>query len=62
MGLAGTTNLPTEEVIHILVNSYNCSERNQEVQSEVALLSEKVTLDASTLTLLIHAQIANSKH
>ncbi|QCD84124.1 ATP-binding cassette [Vigna unguiculata] len=41
VGLAGTTNLPTEEVIHILVNSYNCSERNQEVQSEVALLSEK---------------------
>ncbi|XP_027918710.1 ABC transporter G family member 11-like [Vigna unguiculata] len=41
VGLAGTTNLPTEEVIHILVNSYKCSERNQEVQSEVALLSEK---------------------
>ncbi|XP_047177423.1 ABC transporter G family member 1-like [Vigna umbellata] len=41
VGLAVTTNLPTEEVIHILVNSYKCSERNQEVQSEVALLSEK---------------------
>ncbi|XP_014515135.2 ABC transporter G family member 11 isoform X2 [Vigna radiata var. radiata] len=41
VGLAGTTNLPTEEVIHILVNSYKCSERNQELQSEVALLSQK---------------------
>ncbi|BAT73944.1 hypothetical protein LR48_Vigan01g082400 [Vigna angularis] len=41
VGLAVTTNLPTEEVIHILVNSYKCSERNQEVKNEVALLSEK---------------------
>lgn len=58
MGLAGTTNLPTEEVIHILVNSYKCSERNQELQSEVALLSQKVTLNASSLTL-INPHIAN---
>ncbi|TKY59483.1 ABC transporter G family member 11 [Spatholobus suberectus] len=42
-GLAGTRNMPTEEVIHILVSSYKSSERNQEVQNEVAVLSKKDT-------------------
>ncbi|XLT53214.1 hypothetical protein HN873_045818 [Arachis hypogaea] len=32
--------IPTEEVIRILVNSYNSSEMNQQVQAEVAMLSE----------------------
>ncbi|KAG4969563.1 hypothetical protein JHK85_035984 [Glycine max] len=41
VGLAGTRNIPTEEVIHILVNSYKSSERNQEVHNEVAVLSKK---------------------
>ncbi|KAK7368816.1 hypothetical protein VNO80_10846 [Phaseolus coccineus] len=43
VGLSGTRNLSTEEVIDILVSSYKNSERNQEVQSEVALLSKKDT-------------------
>ncbi|CAJ1936078.1 unnamed protein product [Sphenostylis stenocarpa] len=58
VGLAGTRNIPTEEVIHILVNSYKSCERNQEVQNEVALLSKKViTLNAS---ILIDANIADA--
>jgi len=59
VGLSGTTNLPTEEVIHILVSSYKSSERNQEVQSEVALLSKKVTLNASILVDAITFQKPN---
>ncbi|XP_020222754.1 ABC transporter G family member 11 [Cajanus cajan] len=47
MGLA-ETRIPTEEVIHILVSSYKSSERKQEVQNEVAILSEK---DKSSLDL-----------
>ncbi|KAH1099788.1 hypothetical protein AAZX31_13G030300 [Glycine max] len=43
VGLAGTKSMPTEEVIHILLNSYKSSERNQEVQNEVAVLSKKDT-------------------
>ncbi|KAL5148773.1 ABC transporter G family member 11 [Glycine soja] len=43
VGLAGTKSMPTEEVIHILLNSYKSSERNQEVQNEVAVLSKKGT-------------------
>lgn len=58
MGISGSRNLPTEEVIDILVSSYKNSERNQEVQSELALLSKKVTtLNASTL---VDAHIANT--
>ncbi|XLR15546.1 hypothetical protein S83_043484, partial [Arachis hypogaea] len=37
--------IPTEEVIQILVNSYNSSEMNQQVQAEVAMLSETVPLE-----------------
>lgn len=40
MGIAGTK--PTEEAISILVSSYKSSERNQQVQEEVAMLSTKV--------------------
>ncbi|XP_061349745.1 ABC transporter G family member 1-like isoform X1 [Gastrolobium bilobum] len=43
VGLAGTGTIPTEEAIRILVTSYKSSERNQEVQNEVAVLSEKET-------------------
>jgi len=58
VGISGSRNLPTEEVIDILVSSYKNSERNQEVQSELALLSKKVTtLNASTL---VDAHIANT--
>jgi len=41
-GLAGTGAMPTEEAICILVSSYKSSETNQDVQNEVALLSNKV--------------------
>lgn len=44
MGLDGTGTIPTEEAIRILVKSYKSSERSQEVQKEVAILSEKVPL------------------
>ncbi|KAK7400336.1 hypothetical protein VNO78_11542 [Psophocarpus tetragonolobus] len=43
VGLTGSKNIPTEEVIHILVSSYKTSERNQEVQNEIAVLSMKDT-------------------
>ncbi|KAF7842990.1 ABC transporter G family member 11-like [Senna tora] len=38
---AGNQIIPTEEVIHILVNSFKSSEMNQQVQAQVALLSAK---------------------
>ncbi|KAF7842992.1 ABC transporter G family member 11-like [Senna tora] len=38
---AGTQRIPTEEAIHILVNSFKSSEMNQQVQAQVALLSAK---------------------
>ncbi|TKY59484.1 ABC transporter G family member 11 [Spatholobus suberectus] len=41
LNLGGTERIPTEEAIRILVNSYKSSEMNQEVQKEVAVLSEK---------------------
>ncbi|XP_057417853.1 ABC transporter G family member 1-like isoform X1 [Lotus japonicus] len=41
VGLEGTGTIPTEEAIRILVNSYKSSDRNQDVQSEVSVLSEK---------------------
>lgn len=39
--------MPTEQAINILVNSFNSSERNQEAQHEVAVLSEKVSFMAN---------------
>ncbi|RZB95677.1 ABC transporter G family member 11 isoform A [Glycine soja] len=39
--ISGNRKIPTEEAIHILVNSYISSEMNQEVQNEVAALSTK---------------------
>ena len=54
MGLAGTKNIPTEEVIHILVNLYKSSERNQEVQNEVVVLSKNLH------DLLLDSQIENT--
>ena len=42
LGPAGTGTIPAEEAIRILVNSYKSSEMNQQVQKEVAVLSEKV--------------------
>ncbi|KAK7363116.1 hypothetical protein VNO77_05246 [Canavalia gladiata] len=43
VGLAGTGTIPSEEAIRILVSSYKSSERNQQVQNEVAALSQKDT-------------------
>ncbi|MED6163151.1 ATP-binding cassette sub- G member 1 [Stylosanthes scabra] len=40
----GTGTIPTEEVIRILVNSYNSSEMHQQVEAEVAMLSETETI------------------
>ncbi|AES90632.2 ABC transporter G family member 1 [Medicago truncatula] len=42
-GLAGTGTIPTEEAICILVSSYKSSEMSQDVQNEVAVLSNKHT-------------------
>lgn len=47
VGLEGTGTIPTEEAIRILVNSYKSSDRNQDVQSEVSVLSEKVSFLAN---------------
>ncbi|KAK7252308.1 hypothetical protein RIF29_36157 [Crotalaria pallida] len=41
LSLYGTGTMPTEEAICILAQSYKSSERNQEVQTEVAILSKK---------------------
>ncbi|KAG5014997.1 hypothetical protein JHK85_021133 [Glycine max] len=41
LNLQGTETIPTEEAIRILVNSYKSSEMNQEVQKQVAILTEK---------------------
>ncbi|CAL0331470.1 unnamed protein product [Lupinus luteus] len=41
LDMNGTITIPAEEAIRILVESYNLSERNQEVQKEVLILSEK---------------------
>ncbi|KAG4999513.1 hypothetical protein JHK87_020585 [Glycine soja] len=43
LNLQGTETIPTEEAIRILVNSYKSSEMNQEVQKQVAVLTEKNT-------------------
>ncbi|XP_057417978.1 ABC transporter G family member 1-like [Lotus japonicus] len=43
VGLAGTRTIPTTEAIDILLSSYKSSKWNQEVQNEVAILSEKDT-------------------
>ncbi|KAK7252305.1 hypothetical protein RIF29_36151 [Crotalaria pallida] len=43
LGFAVNGTIPTEEAIQILQNSYKSSERNQEVQKEVASLSEMGT-------------------
>ncbi|XP_027346986.1 ABC transporter G family member 11-like [Abrus precatorius] len=55
-GLAGTRTIPTEEAIRILVSSYKTSERNQQVQNEVAVLSQKVYI----YIIYIDADIANT--
>ncbi|KAK7252303.1 hypothetical protein RIF29_36149 [Crotalaria pallida] len=43
LDMNGTGIIPTEEAIGILVKSYKSSERNQEVQKEIATLSKKDT-------------------
>ncbi|KAL2343810.1 hypothetical protein Fmac_005095 [Flemingia macrophylla] len=47
LNLGGAETIPTEEVIRILVNAYESSELIQEVQREVALLSQKDTSSTS---------------
>ncbi|XP_027347919.1 ABC transporter G family member 11-like [Abrus precatorius] len=55
--LGGTKTIPTEEAIHTLVNSYKSSEMNQQVQKEVAVLSEKD--NSSTNKKRSHASFLN---
>ncbi|KAL1328108.1 hypothetical protein AAHE18_13G350500 [Arachis hypogaea] len=43
MGLSGTRTVPTEEAIRILISAYESSEIKQQVQQEVAMLSNQET-------------------
>ncbi|CAL0331471.1 unnamed protein product [Lupinus luteus] len=55
LDVSGIGTIPTEEAIHILVESYKSSEGNQEVQKEVATLSEMIQGTSSKDQRKVHA-------